>query len=348
MNFASDNAEGWAPEILEALAAANEGAMASYGDDNLTAEVTKVFSKLFERDVAVFLVPTGTAANGLAFGALAPRYGAIFVHEASHVQMDECAAPEFFTGGAKLIPLAGDDGKIAPETFERSLSYIHDGFVHHAPPKILSLTQASECGTVYSVDEIAALSGLAKARHLAVHMDGARFANALVHLGCSPAEATWKAGVDVLSFGATKNGCIAAEALVFFDPGQVGDVEFLRKRAGHLFSKHRFLSAQMLAYLKDDLWLRLATHANTCAQALGNGLASTAGATLWYAVEANEVFVSLDEGAIERLKAAGAAFHPWVVPGDPANGRILRFVTSFRTDMADVAEAIRVAAAPSF
>ncbi len=343
MNFASDNAEGWAPEILEALRVANEGAMPSYGDDALTKEVTAALSEVFERDVAVVLVPTGTAANGLAFAALTPPFGAVLVHEASHVQLDECGAPEFFTGGAKLLPLPGGGGKIAPDALVERLSFIPMKSVHHVPPKLLSLTQATECGTAYTPDEVAALAHIAKGRGMALHMDGARFANALVHLGCSPAEITWKAGVDALSFGATKNGCMAVEALVFFDPAMSGEVEYLRKRAGHLFSKHRFLSAQMLAYLKDDLWLHLARHANDSAVALANGLANSQNARLWYPVEANEVFISLDKSVAKRLRAAGAVFHPWVMPDDPAGGRMYRFVTSFRTEMADVHQTIKIA-----
>lgn len=343
MNFASDNAEGWAPEILDALQQVNNGPASPYGDDECTAQVTAALSKIFERDVAVFLVPTGTAANGLALATLCPRYGSVFVHEASHVQLDECGAPEFFTGGAKLIPLPGDNGKIAPETLEAALATVPPKSVHHVPARVLSLTQATECGTAYTPAEVSALSQVAKARKMAIHMDGARFANALVHLGCTPAEATWKAGVDVLSFGATKNGCIAAEALIFFDPDMAADVAYLRKRSGHLFSKHRFLSSQMQAYLKDDLWLKLARHANQCASDLGAELAQCPGSKVWYPVEGNEVFVSLEAAALKRLRGAGAVFHPWVMPGDPAGGQMVRLVTSFRTDKKDVARFIDVA-----
>ncbi len=343
MNFSSDNAEGWAPEILEALTAANNGPMASYGDDPLTEEVGKRFNEIFEKEVAVFLVPTGTAANCLAFATLCPPYGAIYAHEAAHVQLDECGAPEFFTGGAKMLPLGGEDGKIAPDTLAQALGFSMEGFVHHSPPHIISLTQATENGTVYAPSEVRALADIAKTRNLAVHMDGARFANALVHLGCSPAEATWKAGVDVMSFGATKNGCMAAEAVVFFDPDQAGAFAYLRKRSGHLFSKHRLLAAQMLAYLKDDLWLKLATHANGQAKALGQGLEALEGTRLWYPVQANEVFVSFPGDVAGQLFAKGAAFHPWIVPGDPAQGQMCRLVTSFRTERQEVDQFIALA-----
>jgi len=310
--------------------------MPAYGNDPLTGEVARRFNALFERDVAVFLVSTGTAANGLAFAAACPPYGVIFVHAAAHAQVDECGAPEFFTGGAKLIALHGDNGKVAPGTLAEALAHFYDGFVHHAQPSVLSLTQSTESGTVYTCAEIDALAQVARARRIAVHMDGARFANALVHLGCSPAEATWKAGVDLMSFGATKNGCLAAEAVVFFHPECVRSFDFLRKRSGHLVSKHRVLSAQMLAYLDGDLWLRLASHANRMATQLSSALHGIAGVRLWYPVEANEVFVSFPGDVAWRLMAKGASFHPWQVPGDPAGGRMCRLVTSFNTHADDV------------
>jgi threonine aldolase len=336
MDFSSDNAEGWAPEVLDALAAANDGPVPAYGNDPVTADVAQRFNRIFEREIAVFLVSTGTAANALAYAAVAPAWGAIFVHEAAHVQVDECGAPEFFTGGAKLIPLPGEHGRIAPQTLTAALAHFYDGFVHHVQPSVLGLTQATESGTVYMPDEVATLTEVAHARRMAVHMDGARFANALVHLGCTPAEATWKAGVDVMSFGATKNGCLAAEAVVFFKPEQAASFAWLRKRSGHLFSKHRVLSAQMQAYLEDDLWLRLAGHANRMATRLGAGLASAHGVRLWHPVQANEVFVSFPGDVAARLFERGVSFHPWQVPGDTAEGRMCRFVTSFRTREDDV------------
>lgn len=331
MFFSSDNAESWAPEILEALVAAADGPMPSYGDDALTADVSAKLNELFECEVAAFLVPTGTAANSLAFATLCPPFGAIFAHEAAHVMVDECNAPEFFTGGAKMVPLPGAAGKIAPDTLTHALTHFFEGFVHHAQPHVLSLTQATESGTVYRPDEIAALAKIAHGRGMAVHMDGARFANALVHLGCTPAEATWKAGIDVMSFGATKNGCLAAEAVIFFNPEQAKTFPYLRKRAGHLFSKHRVLAAQMQAYLKDGLWLKLAGHANAKAAWLGHELSTIDGVRLWYPVEANEVFASFPGGVAADLMKEGASFHPWTVPGDPAQGAMCRLVTSFRT-----------------
>lgn len=343
MDFTSDNTYGWAPEIAEAVAAVGARAGTPYGGDEITAEVTRMFCEIFEREVAVYLVATGTAANSLAFATLMPSYGAALVHESAHVTVDECGAPEFFTGGGKLVPISGEAGKIAPDDFRHALRFLRANDVHHTPPRLLSLTQATEWGTIYKPDEIAALSEIAHAKGLAVHMDGARFANALVTLGCSPAEATWQAGVDVMSFGASKNGCMAAEALIFFNPDQVGDVEYRRKRAGHLFSKHRFLSAQMRAYLKDDLWLRLATRANDAARMLDGGLRACGGVEIAYPVEANELFVKMDADVEARLKTAGAKFHPWVVPGDPAGGALRRLVTSFATDAGEVRSFISIA-----
>jgi len=343
MNFSSDNAEGWAPQILEALVEANEGPMASYGADPLTDQVGKAFNDLFEKEVAAFLVPTGTAANSLAFATLCPPYGSIYAHEAAHVQIDECGAPEFFTGGAKMMPLAGESGKITADTLAHALGFSMKGIVHHSQPHLISLTQATECGTVYSPAEVRAVADVAHERDLSVHMDGARFANAIAHLKCSPAEMTWKVGVDVMSFGATKNGCMAAEAVIFFDPAKVGAFEYLRKRAGHLFSKHRVLAAQMAAYLKDDLWLELATHANAQAQRLGKGLSDLEGVRLWYPVEGNEVFASFPGDAAARLMSKGVSFHPWIVPGDPAQGQMCRMITSFRTQEADVDQFLKLA-----
>lgn len=343
MNFSSDNAESWAPEILHALAAAADGPLPAYGNDPLTGEVERRFREIFERDVAVFLVATGTAANALALATVCPPYGAIFVHEAAHAQVDECGAPEFFTGGAKLIALPGVHGKLASETLAHALAHFYDGFVHHAQPAVLSLTQSTESGTVYTPAEIAGLAQVARSRRLAVHMDGARFANALVRLGCSPAEATWKAGVDVLSFGATKNGCLAAEAVVFFTPEQAAAFPFLRKRAGHLLSKHRLLATQMLAYLQDDLWLRLARHANAMAATLAAALEDIPGVQLWHPVEANELFVSFPGDVGWQLIGLGASFHPWQVPGDPSGGRMFRLVTSFETQESDVGRFVALA-----
>ncbi|NWG91579.1 MAG: low specificity L-threonine aldolase, partial [Parvularculaceae bacterium] len=295
-----------------------------------TKRVEARFSEVFERDVAVFFVATGGAANSLALAQLTPPWGLILCHQESHIQMDECGAPEFFTGGAKLLPLPGFAAKLTPEAVEAALSGFPERPPHGMPAATLSITQATECCAVYSVDEVKAIGGLAQRRGLKAHMDGARFANAIAALGCAPADMTSKAGVDALSFGATKNGCLAAEAVVFFNPDDAKDFMFRRKRAAQLFSKMRFIAAQFEAYLADGLWLRMAAHANAMAARLSAGLAA-AGARIWYPTEANEVFVSFAPDVERRLVAAGAAFYPWVTPGDPAKGTMRRLICSFAT-----------------
>ena len=338
MMFASDNWAGVAPEIMDAIVRANTGVVPAYGGDTLTQKVRERFAEIFERECAVFLLATGGAANGLALSAMTPPYGMVVTHEASHVQMDECAGPEFFTGGAKLLPVAGENGKLTPAGVEKALRGFPHRPPHGAPATMLSLTQATECGTTYAADELRALCDFAHSQNLRVHMDGARFANAVASLGASPADISWKAGVDVLSFGGTKNGCLAAEAVIFFDPAHAQDFEFHRKRTGHLLSKMRFVAAQFDTYLKDDLWLRLAAHANAMARKLSDGIAAMPGATISYPTDANEVFAVFPDGVAEKLQTAGASFFPWVTPGDPADGKMQRLITSFDTSETDVQE----------
>ena len=308
MNFASDNTAPVAPAILDAIVKANEGFALGYGNDDWTAGVERRLAEVFEREVAVFLVPTGTAANALALAQVTPPWGVVFCHAESHIATDECGAPEFFGGGLKLAGLPGGDGKIAPQTLQAALA----GYGGHRPHQMvaaaLSLTQASEAGTIYRIDEIARLSEIAHARSLAVHMDGARFANALVRLNTTPAQMTWQSGIDVLSFGATKGGAMAAEAVVVFDPARAAFFGERRKRAGHLLSKHRFIAAQMAAYLAGDCWLALARHANAMADRLAQGLKSVGLAPVW-PVEANLIFVALPRALDSKLKAAGANYY---------------------------------------
>src|SRR6266516_1400906 len=292
MNFASDNAAGIAPEILAAISRANEGAALAYGRDTWTRRVEERFAELFAREAAVFLVPTGTAANALALAHLTPPWGAVLCHAEAHVATDECGAPEFYGGGLKLVGLAGEAGKIAPDTLQRALDAGQWGGPHHVSPTGLSLSQATEAGTIYRPEEIRELAEIAHGRGMLVHMDGARLANALARLNASPAQATWMAGVDALSFGATKGGALAAEAIVFFDPARATNMQERRKRGGQLVSKHRFIAAQIEAYLADGLWLKLARHANAMADRLSDGLARAGLAPVW-PVEANEVFVIL-------------------------------------------------------
>lgn len=349
MNFASDNVMGASAPVLEAIMAANAGPMPAYGSDPLTKAVEARFRDLFERDVAVFLTATGTGANALALSALVPPYGMAVCHREAHVIDDECGAPEFFMHGAKLAGLPGDAAKIAPETLAAYL----DGLSRHEkqmPPRALSISQLTECGTAYSLDEIAALCAVAHERGLGVHMDGARFANALVSLGASPAEMTWKAGIDVLTFGATKNGCLAAEALIFFDPEQAQAMRWLRKRSGHTLSKGRLLSAQFEGYLANDHWLDNARRANAMAARLAAGLAAIPGMRLAFPRGGNEVFVVVAAARAAALRSKGCVFHDWPTASHPAGEEpgsdetAIRLVASFATSEADVDAFIAMAA----
>lgn len=340
MNFASDNTAGVAPAILEAIARANGGNVLSYGDDQLTARVERRLADLFEHEVAVYLVPTGTAANALALAQLSPPWGAVLCHAQSHIATDECGATEFYGGGVKLVTLPGDGAKIAPETLEEALTRGPWGGPHHVTPAALSLSQATEAGTIYRASEIRRLAEIGHEHRVAVHVDGARFANALVRTNATPAELTWRAGVDVLSFGATKNGALGAEAVIFFDPARTKGMPERRKRGGHLLSKHRFLAAQLDAYLADNLWLDLARHANRMADRLAEGLGATGIKPAW-PVEANELFVPLGAKTNQRLKAAGAMYYPWSVVSPDVT--LFRLVTSFSTTEAEIDQFVALA-----
>src|SRR5579863_6060173 len=332
MDFRSDNVAGASPEIIEALAAASRGPLSAYGDDEITGRLQGRFAELFEREVTVFPVATGTSANSLALATLVPSYGVIYAHREAHVQVDECGAPEFFTGGAKVAMLDGEHGKIDAATLNAVAAAGGKGVVHHAQPAAVSLTEASEAGTVYRPNEIGAIAEICRRHGLFLHMDGARFGNAVAALNCSPADLTWRSGVDVLSFGATKNGALAAEAVVFFDPAKAGDFAFRRKRGGHLFSKMRFLSAQLEAYLQDDLWLSNARHANRMAARLAEGLRALPGTRLRHPVEANELFVELPDAAIRGLFADGFKFYRWTTE----DSTCIRLVAAFDTESSSV------------
>jgi threonine aldolase len=340
MNFASDNVFGVHPRIMEAIQEANAGTAVSYGADDWTTRAEERLCEIFERDVKAFLLVTGTAANSLALSAMAPGYGVIFCHAEAHIMVDESGAPELFTGGAKLIGLPEPAGKITPAGIENKLKHFIRG-EHDGKPAAVSITQATELGTVYTPSEIAALSKLCRARGMRLHIDGARFANALVSTGVSPAELTWKAGVDAMSFGATKNGAMALEAVIFFDQGLAVDFHYRRMRAGQLLSKGRFLGAQMLAYLRDDLWLDNARHANAMAQRLAKGLAGSSRLRLPLPTEANEVFSIVPKSLHAELESRGVVYHQWPGegPGTDAVGDdeiFVRFVTSFLTKPEDV------------
>ncbi len=330
VNFCSDNASGVAPEILRALEAAGQGPAMPYGNDDLTRRVEVRLQDVFETDCTAFPVATGTAANVLSLSVMVPPYGAIYCHAESHIEVDECGAPEFYTGGAKLVLLPGEHGKFSPDDLTAAIKGA--GNVHSVQPAAVSLTNATEAGTVYTPDEVGAIAAVARSHGLGLHVDGARFANALVSLGCTPAEATWKAGVDALSFGATKNGALGVEAVVLFKPELAEALPYRRKRGGHLFSKMRFLSAQLDAYLTDDLWLRNARHANAMAARLAEGITELPGVEFCHPVEANELFLRLPEAVIVGLLDAGFEFYRW----GPEENRELRLITSFNTDPGDV------------
>ncbi|MBW4050205.1 MAG: low specificity L-threonine aldolase [Proteobacteria bacterium] len=321
--FFSDNTASVCPEILEAIGAANHDLVVAYGDDPWTQRLDEVLGAFFGTQVRAFAVATGTAANSLALAALSPPYGAIYCHHEAHIACDECGAPGFFSGGAQLALIEGADGKLTGAALAAAL----DGqsvSVHSVQPAAVSISQATELGTAYRPGEVAAVCEVAHARGLHVHMDGARFANAVTYLGCHPGDVTWRAGVDVLSFGATKNGALGAEAVVFFNRGLVRDFELRRKRAGHLLSKSRFVSAQLLAYVESGIWRRNAERANALARSLGEA----AGERLLHPVEGNEVFIKLGDAGKASLRAAGFEFYDW---GPPASGEA-RLVASWDQD----------------
>ncbi len=341
MNFTSDNVYGIDAAILAAIGEANETLTApAYAGDDWTRRAETALNEVFEREVGVYLVTSGTAANGLALSTMAQPYNAVLVHEDAHISVDECGAPEMFTGGAKLYGIKAERNILTVEAVEAMLNSFVRG-EHNSKPAVVSLTQASELGTVYQVAEIEAIAGLAHERGLKVHMDGARFANALVSLQCTPAEMTWKAGIDALSFGATKNGALALEAVVFFDHALAEDFAYRRMRGGQLLSKGRYLGAQMEAYLKDDLWLKNAAKANLMAERLATGLAEVPGVRVPLGCDANLVFPILPAELNDKVKAAGAVFHLWpgAGPGIDTVGDdevFARMVTSFATRAEDV------------
>ncbi|MFN7003428.1 MAG: threonine aldolase family protein [Roseinatronobacter sp.] len=333
MFFASDNTSGLPGPILDAIIRANEGYASGYGTDVLMDALRRRIRTVFEDPEAeVMLVTTGTAANALALATICPPWGAIYCQDLAHIEVDECGAPEFYTGGAKLVHVGGPDGKINPGALHDILARAGRGVVHSVQPSALSLTNLTECGTRYCVAEITELARIARAHGLAVHLDGARFANALVAEGCTPAEMTWRAGVDVLVLGGTKNGLMGVEAVIFFDPARYWEAQLRRKRSGHLWSKHRFLSAQMLAWMEDDLWLRLARHANEMAARLEAGLSGR----LLFQRGGNMLFATLPRAKHEALQAAGAQYFLWPDVQQDADTVSVRLVTSWSTQPEDV------------
>ncbi|MGB8326190.1 MAG: low specificity L-threonine aldolase [Steroidobacteraceae bacterium] len=331
MRFFSDGSATACPEIMQAIAAANHGLVLGYGDDPWTRQLDAVYGEFFGAPVRVFPVSTGTAANSLALATVTPPWGAVFAHEEAHILRDECSAPEFFSGGARIIPLPGQDAKLTPEVVAPAIG-ASPSSVHSVQPAALSITQSTERGTVYRPAEIEALSRIARARGLVLHLDGARIANALVTLGCAPADITWRAGVDVLSFGATKNGTLTAEAVVFFREELVREFELRRKRAGHLLAKSRYISAQLLAYIETGVWRRNAQRANGLAQQI----AAVAQPWLLHPVEANQVFLQLGDAGKQALRDQGFMFYDW----GAADSGIARFVTAWDQDEASVRELV--------
>ncbi|WP_027153255.1 low specificity L-threonine aldolase [Mesorhizobium sp. WSM2561] len=341
MNFASDNWAGAHPSIAAGLSAHAGGFSTAYGDGALDEAAYQRFNEIFEREVAVFFVATGTAANSLSLTAYNKSGGISFCHRESHVIEDECGAPEYFTGGSRLHAVDGALGKIDPNMLDRAVGRFAPEIVHSGRPMAVSITQSTEVGTIYTLNEIATISAIAKHHKLPLHMDGARFANALVALETTPAEMTWKGGVDILSFGGTKNGCWCAEAIVLFDLDRARELAFLRKRAAQLFSKSRFIAAQFEAYFKDDLWLDTARHANAMAARLAALIGDSPSARLAWLPQANEVFAVMKKAKAERVHLAGAAFYDWHKPHDfdghiGEDEALYRFVTSFATTAEEV------------
>ena len=337
MRFFSDNAAPVHPAVMQAMADANHIDTA-YDGDQWSARLDAAFSAMFGRDVAVLWVATGTSANCLALASLVQPHQGVICHREAHIEVDECGAPGFYTAGAKLMLVEGDGAKVTPETVEACLNGIRND-VHQVQAAALSITNATEYGMVYSPAEVAALGALCHDRGLGLHMDGARFANAVATLGCAPADVTVNAGVDVLSFGFVKNGGMGAEALVYFDPALADAARYRRKRAGHLQSKGRFLAAQLLAMLENDVWLTNARSANAAAQII----AGAAAERLLYPVQANELFLRLTPAEAAALRAQGFDFYDWgVVDG---NWGAARLVTSWQHTEADVAPLARAIAA---
>jgi threonine aldolase len=329
----SDNAAGVTPEVLAAIAAANSGSALAYGGDPLTAELEHVVRRVFEHPTArAFPVTSGTAANALALSALCPPWGAVLSHETAHVLNSECGATSLLGGGAVLRGLPGGDFKIAPEALQQALDAAGWGDPHHSQPSVLSLTQATDMGTIYTAGELTALTAIARERGLRIHLDGARLANALAALGCTPADLTWRAGVDALTLGATKNGTLSAEAIVVFDDAAADELLYRTKRSGHVTSKMRFQSAQLIAYLTDDRWRRTAADANARMARLAAGLDGL-GVRFANRPQVNMLFAEVSDDVADALETAGLLFYR-IEPG------LIRLVTSWQTSEDDVDAAL--------
>lgn len=335
-NFRSDNETPVAPAIWEALSEANQGTAHSYAEDRWSERLNEAFSELFETETLVLPVATGTVANSIALASASPPWGTVFCHRNAHIYSDESGAPEFYGNGLRLVPVDGAHGKISAKNLRDAIHASEGHGIHSYVPAVLSLTQSTESGSVYQLPELAEVYQVALDKGMSTHMDGARFANAIASLGCSPAECTWKSGVQMLSFGASKNGCMAAEALLMFNrPELYETAERHRKRGGHLFSKMRYVSAQLMAYINDGLWLELAAHANQQAAKLARAVEAHQEATLEFPVHANEVFVRWTSQGFAKLEAKGIEFLYW-----PGHDDLARFVFGHSTTDAETAELI--------
>lgn len=336
-NFRSDNETPIAAAIMEAIIEANQGTAWSYGEDVWSEKLDRAFSELFRTDAVVLPVSTGTIANSIALATVTPPWGSVFCHEEAHILKDECGAPEFLGNGLRLVPVGGEDAKLNPISFAKAAHKSIGHGVHSNIPSAMSISQATECGTIYSVDEVKALCDYAKTQGLKTHMDGARLGNAIASLGCHPAEITVEAGIDMLSFGASKNGCMAAEALVIFNrPEWRETAERWRKRSGHLLSKMRYVSAQLLAYIENDRWLDMADHANRLAAKFAAAVEGHPEASLEYPVQANEVFVKWTKERFDHMKTQDVEFLMW-----PGRDDLARFVFGHSTSEEETAALIR-------
>lgn len=335
IEFRSDNAAGVAPEIIQAVADANVSSALAYGADEVTAQLQDIVREVFEHDTArVFPVTSGTAANALALTAMCPPWGAVLCHETAHILTSEGGATSMLGGGAVMTGVGGDDFRVQPDSLRAALGSVRWGDPHHSQPAVLSLTSPTDMGTIYSVDEIAELGEIAKADGLRLHLDGARIANALVALGCTPAELTWKAGVDALSLGCTKNGALSSEAIVVFDDAIADELVFRTKRSGHVTSKMRFQSAQVIAYLTDNLWLRLAGNSNATMQRLSAGL-EPLDVKYINRPDVNMLFVEVGTDAAAKMAEAGMVFY------EMGEG-VIRLVTSWQTTDDEIDRALDI------
>lgn len=332
MPFKSDNAANVSGQILDAINQANDGYSSSYGEDEYSVKLKTKLQQIFEHDLDFYLTNTGTAANALALSALTPNYGAIYCHEEAHINTDESGAPEFFSGG-KLCAVQGEHGKINPKLLAEQIKYHLEIKPHTSKPAVISVSQSNEAGAIYSLAEIKELKKITEDYSLAMHMDGARFANALVALDVTPAAMTWQNGVDILSFGATKNGALAAEMVIIFNQKYSKDFSYRQKRAGQLMSKTRFFASQFLAYFENDLWLHNACQANAMAKLLSNELQKMPQITISHPVQANEVFVKMPVGLANYLLNNSVGFYSWY-------GGQFRLVTTFATNEQDIQEFI--------